>query len=146
MFLFRPDGFLIVQRRRAAKDVCPSVWDLSAAEHVRPGESYERAAQRGLREELGVEHVVLEALGDVARAELEIPAHGVKDFELQQSFHGVFAGELRPDATEVAEVAALSLAELAVGFRETPADYTPWFRDTARRVGLVVTERQHAGT
>lgn len=138
VFLFRPDGRLIVQRRSARKDVCPGAWDLSAAEHLQPGETYEQGAARGLREELGVfETVALEPMGDVARARLEIPERGVKDYELQQPFRGVFAGDLHPDATEVAEVATISLDELAAAFRARPEDFTSWFRETALRLGLV---------
>lgn len=73
VFLFRRDGRLIVQRRSAHKDVCPGAWDLSAAEHLQPGETFEQGAARGLREELGVENVQLEAIGDVLRVRLEIP-------------------------------------------------------------------------
>jgi isopentenyl-diphosphate delta-isomerase len=137
VFLFRSDGRLIVQRRSARKDVCPGAWDLSAAEHLQPGESYEQGAARGLREELGVGSIVLEALGGVTRARLEIPERGVKDYELQQSFRGVFDGELRPNETEVAEVATMSLGELTVAFRDKPDDFTSWFRDTALRLGFV---------
>jgi isopentenyl-diphosphate delta-isomerase len=140
VFLFRSDGRLLVQRRSAHKDICPGLWDLSVAEHLQPGESYEQGAVRGLREELGVGQVVLEAIGGVARARIEIPERGVKDYELQQSFRGVFDGELRPDANEVAELATISLGELELAFRDKPDDFTSWFRETARRLSFV--ERQ----
>ncbi|KAF5829200.1 NUDIX hydrolase domain-like protein [Dunaliella salina] len=45
---------LLIQRRSAQKKVSPEKWDLSAAEHLQPGETYLHAAARGLIEELGV--------------------------------------------------------------------------------------------
>ena len=50
------DGAFLIQRRSAKKDVCPLLWDLACAEHVRAGESsLAAAAARGLAEELGVQ-------------------------------------------------------------------------------------------
>lgn len=48
-------GRVWLQRRAATKDAYPGFWDLSATGHVDPGESYEQAARRELREELGLE-------------------------------------------------------------------------------------------
>uniref|UniRef100_A0A7S3R9W5 Nudix hydrolase domain-containing protein n=1 Tax=Dunaliella tertiolecta TaxID=3047 RepID=A0A7S3R9W5_DUNTE len=45
---------LLIQKRSAQKKVSPGKWDLSAAEHLQPGETYLHAAARGLQEELGV--------------------------------------------------------------------------------------------
>jgi isopentenyl-diphosphate delta-isomerase len=136
VFLFRSDGRLVIQRRQWTKDVCPGVWDLSVAEHLKPGESYEQAAARGLREELGVGGVRLMPLGAVVRAKLELPEQGVRDYELQQAFRGVFDGELRPDSAEVYELEAIALAELGPAFAVRPNDFTPWFRASAIRLGL----------
>ena len=136
VFLFRSDGRLVVQRRQWTKDICPGVWDVSVAEHLKPGESYEQGAMRGLLEELGVEQVVLGRLGSVTREQLDIAEHGLKDYEFQQSFRGVFDGELRPNLDEVSEVDALDLAALSVAFELRPADFTPWFRNSAIRLGF----------
>ena len=47
-------GRLWLQQRSASKDTYPGWWDLSATGHVDPGESYDEAARRELREELGL--------------------------------------------------------------------------------------------
>jgi len=141
IFLFRSDGRLIVQQRHPHKDVYPDAWDLSVAEHLRPGETYEQAALRGLREELGIENVALEHVGGVVQARLEMPERGIKDYELQQSFRGRFDGELRPDVREVSAVEVVALSDLAVAFATRPSEFTPWFRETAVRLGFVGRER-----
>jgi isopentenyl-diphosphate delta-isomerase len=136
VFLFRSDGRLIVQQRHRGKDVCPGIWDLSAAEHLKPGETYEQGALRGLREELGVENIVLERIGDVVQARLDVAAQGIKDYELQQAFRGTFDDKVRLDLAEVCAVDALPLSELAAAFVTKPSDFTPWFRHTAVRLGF----------
>ncbi len=55
ILLFNQAGELFLQKRSPWKDRHPSVWDSSAAGHVDAGEDYDEAAERELREELGVE-------------------------------------------------------------------------------------------
>ncbi|MDQ6809847.1 MAG: 16S rRNA (adenine(1518)-N(6)/adenine(1519)-N(6))-dimethyltransferase RsmA [Verrucomicrobiota bacterium] len=55
ILVFNPAGEVFLQKRSPWKDRHPSVWDSSAAGHVDAGEDYDDAAQRELREELGIE-------------------------------------------------------------------------------------------
>ena len=135
VFLFDRDGLLYLQRRAAGKDVWPNAWDLSVGEHLQPGESFEHAAQRGLAEELSVHNVALTALGDVVRARLEIPELQIRDFEMQQSFRGLYDGAIIADAAEVADVRRLSLTALADAIAAAPDDFTPWLRSRLRAFG-----------
>lgn len=137
VFLFRSDGRLLLQRRRADKDVWPGAWDLSAAEHLKPGETYLQGAQRGLREELGVENVSPEFLGGVLVSRVVDADAGVRDCEFQQAFRVVFDGPVSPDPDEVSETAWYSLEELAGAFAQRPGDFTPWFRRSAAQLGLL---------
>jgi isopentenyl-diphosphate Delta-isomerase len=137
VFLFRSDGRLLVQRRHPNKDVCPGAWDLSVAEHLKPGESYHEAATRGLREELGVANASLEPLGDVTASRMDDDCAGIRDYELQQAYRTVFDGPVAPDSKEVSETALYSLGELADAFRQRPDDFTPWFRESVTRLGLI---------
>jgi hypothetical protein len=97
VFLFDSRGALYLQRRAATKDVWPNAWDLSVGEHLQPGESFEQAAHRGLAEELSVYGVALTPLGDVVRGCVEIPELHIRDCELQQSFRGVYDGDVVAD-------------------------------------------------
>lgn len=139
VFLFRADGRLLIQRRQLDKDICPGAWDLSAAEHLKPGESYLEGALRGLREELGVSEALgaadLEPVGGVVTARLDLPEIGVKDHEFQQAFRCVYDGRLAPDAEEVAEIRTMTLTELHAALAARPDDFTPWFRSSAVCLG-----------
>ncbi|EFN56468.1 hypothetical protein CHLNCDRAFT_22214, partial [Chlorella variabilis] len=54
VWVFRPDGALLIQRRSPLKQIGPGQLDLSVAEHLQPGENYVQGAVRGLAEELGI--------------------------------------------------------------------------------------------
>ncbi len=140
--LLRSDGQLILQRRQEDKDVCPQLWDLSVAEHLRPGESYRQAAARGLREELAVEGVALQPLGAVMQVRLVLPELGIKDYELQQTFYGHFDGELCPDPVEVAELATMAWPELREALDSRPQVFTPWLRRIALQFEDLFAQRR----
>jgi isopentenyl-diphosphate Delta-isomerase len=53
--LSRPDGRVILQQRSRKDAWHAGKWTLSCTGHVRAGETYESAARRELREELGME-------------------------------------------------------------------------------------------
>jgi isopentenyl-diphosphate delta-isomerase type 1 len=139
VFLFRSDGRLLIQKRSRSKDVWPGTWDLSAAEHLQPGETFLEGAIRGLREELAidVEAESMHALGGVFPSKLEDPDGGIRDYEFQQSFRVTTDQLAEPDFEEVAELAVIELSVLKAAFMSTPAAYTPWFRSRARAHGFV---------
>ena len=62
VFLFTPEGDLLIQKRSADRSQYASLWDCSVSEHVKAGESYPEAAGRGLREELGLTGISIQAL------------------------------------------------------------------------------------
>ena len=136
VFLFRTDGRLITQLRHDSKDLCPGTWDLSVAEHLKPGESYLDGALRGLNEELGIDGVELEPIGEEARTTFEVSGLGIRDCELQMCFRGVSDAKIVPQVDEVSEIRLFHLGDLRVAMSESPASFTPWFCDRAQEVGL----------
>lgn len=137
VFLFDSHGKLYLQRRVDHKDVCPGLWDQSAAEHLTPGETYLQGALRGLKEELAVSGVALTPLGEPFAGRLDQPELGIHDYELQQAFHGIWAGPVQADPAEVAEVRTVALEDLADWVRTSPDDFTPWFLRDAVRCGVL---------
>lgn len=59
ILVFNSDKRLFLQKRSMQKDVQPGKWDTSVGGHVDSGESYEKAAVREMKEELGIDGVLL---------------------------------------------------------------------------------------
>jgi isopentenyl-diphosphate Delta-isomerase len=137
VWLFTGDGRLWIQRRAAHKDVCPGCWDFSVGEHLRPGERFDEAAQRGLDEELGVAGIALAPLGGTRRAQHEDALRGIRDWEETQAFRGVWDGSVEPDPAEVDAVLAIGLAELRAWVAREPAAFTPWFLAESLALGML---------
>jgi isopentenyldiphosphate isomerase len=137
VFLFDLTGNLYLQLRAPDKDLYPGLWDYSVGEHLQPGESFHAGAVRGLREELGVDSIALQALGAVRTSSFDIPEFDLHDRELQQAFRGVYDGAIAADPVEVAEVRCLPLAELEGWIARAPADFTPWFVRDLRELGML---------
>lgn len=104
-YLFEPDGRFLLTRRALDKATFPGVWTNSCCGHPAPGEPVEDAVRRRAAQELGT---VLDDLRLVLpafryRAEMD----GVVENELCPVLVGRVRdpGRLRPDPTEVAEVA-----------------------------------------
>jgi len=136
VFLFRTDGRLVTQRRHESKDVWPGAWDLSVAEHLKPGEDFLASAIRGLSEELGIEGVSLEPASEVILAKLEVTELGIKDYELQVCYRGVSDADLIPQPDEVADIRLIALGDLKDAMRKNPDEFTPWFRGRAQDISL----------
>ncbi len=137
VWLFHSDGRLWLQQRAPGKDLFPDCWDFSVGEHLQPGECFLAGAQRGLREELQVADVSLQALASPKRQVQALPALGILDREETQSFRGSFDGPLHPDPDEVAAVRLLTIDQLASEYRQAPDRFTPWMIEDGIACGLL---------
>ena len=122
IFLFTPDGKLLVQHRSKDKDKFPSALDCSVSEHVKAGEDYAQTAVRGLSEELGVEGIELRRLIEF-RME-----HGNHDNEISQLFEGtVDPNVVHFDPIEIEQISYHTLNELLAMINTRQGSFSPWF-------------------
>lgn len=119
VFVFDEAGKLYLQQRSRTKDRYPLRWDSSAGGHVCAGESYDEAAQRELREELGV-WVPLEKI-------CKLPASSRTDHEFIWLYRGRLEGELHPNPDEI-EAGAFFAPDVVDGWiTARPGDFSPAF-------------------
>ena len=134
----------LLQLRSKEKDNYPNCWDISAAGHVRAGETIIQAARRELHEELG-----LSLTAESFRFLFRMPyfghyANGLIDYEWQHNYlvdvsdHEAGADSPSAFTLQSDEVTALrwcSLQELQqewAAFVENPARERPWQGHKAR--------------
>lgn len=95
VLIFNDKGEIYLQRRSANKKFCPGHWVTSAGGHVQKGETYEQAAKRELKEELGAEMELTKIH--------ECPYDHYKMRKFLEIFRGVSEGPFDLNPEEVAD-------------------------------------------
>ena len=120
VFLFRPDGTLLVHKRSANKEEFPSLWTSSCSGHVSAGETYDASAPRELFEELGISASLTRLMNFAACEDTS--------FEFTVLYASESSDPLTPDAGEISEVRWMSPPDVAEWMKATPGDFSPAFR------------------
>lgn len=127
VFIINSVKEIYLQKRSHKKLKYPLAWDLSTAEHVKPGETFINAAIRGLNEELGIE-CELKLIRGVHRQDSGDNAAGIIDNELTETYLGSFEGEIKLDPEEVASGQFLPVQQINKMISKGVL-FTSWFRD-----------------
>jgi len=121
VLLVTPEGRLFVQQRGKHQETFPLALDCSVSEHVKAGESYWQAAERGLQEELGISDVQLKSL---IKFKME---YGPNDFEICILYEGRADPKLiHFDPLEVENVTSYRMDELEELINKGEAAFTTW--------------------
>lgn len=105
VLVFNDQGKLALHKRPPWNKFCPDGWTTSAGGHVDSGESYEQAALREYKEELGVSSPIKLAYEDIYE-----DGRGLKKF--LQTFKTTHNGPFRPDREKVHEIRFLTFDEI----------------------------------
>jgi isopentenyldiphosphate isomerase len=127
VLIFTTEGKLLVQQRSKDRQHAPLALDCSVSEHVKAGEDYFTAAVRGLREEMGVEGIKLQAL---LKFKMN---YGPNDNEISMLYQGlVEPAVVKFDPVEVERVDYYSLSELEGFLLHKQLDFSYWFEQILR--------------
>jgi isopentenyl-diphosphate Delta-isomerase len=132
VFVFDPQGRLLLQRRSAAKDEFPLCYTSSASGHVSAGDGYDDTAPRELQEELGLS-TPLERLAKFAAAPETAFEHTVL-------YRTSTEAPPHPDPGEIDSVEWLTLDAIDERLASRPEEFSPPFRVLFRGY------RQHCAT
>lgn len=134
ILVFDADGKLLLQRRADAKYHFAGRWSNTCCGHPRPGEATPAAAGRRLKEEFGLRVPLTERAQLVYRAEDQ--GSGLIEHEYLHIFHGVYAGEPRPDPSEIGAWRWMPVPAIRRALRVHPESFTPWFHLLIGRLTL----------
>jgi isopentenyl-diphosphate delta-isomerase len=125
LFLFDQEGRMLLQRRGEAKRLWPGFWSNSCCSHPRRGETMEIATARRLSDELGVRTSLRHVYRFCYTARFN---EAGSENELCHVYLGKIDGEVRPNSSEIAEIRFLSARAFDDELRESPEQFTPWFK------------------
>jgi isopentenyl-diphosphate Delta-isomerase len=128
-------GRMLLQRRAASKYHSGGLWTNACCTHPRPGELVAVAAERRLREELGIA-CPLQFLFNT-HYEAPVGANLIEN-EIVHVFHGEYSGLVVPNPIEVDDVAWVSRKELLSDIDNRPECYTYWFNHYVRVFGEAI--------
>lgn len=115
--LFNDRGELLIQRRSKLKRLFPLIWANTVCTDVRPDETYLMAAERRLKEELGLKAKLKPAFKFYYSAKWKQDG----EREIDQVFFGRAGQNPQPDRKEISDWRFVKISDL-------PSDLTPWFR------------------
>jgi len=125
VFIFDSRGRMLLQQRAAGKYHGALLWSNTCCSHPYPGEATYKAAQRRLQEELGFSTSLAEIFSFTYKAQVE---NGLTEHEYDHVFAGEYEGDIKPNASEVADYSYMSIEQVSTALKEHPGKFTTWFR------------------
>ena len=124
LFVFNSHEQLMLQRRASSKYHAGGLWTNTCCSHPRAGETFEGAAHRRLREEMGFDC----PLTEVGKIIYKAPVGDLIEHEYDVLFIGHYDGEPVLNSTEADEWKWIDLDALKEDVLARPHTYTPWLK------------------
>lgn len=122
VWLFNTSGKLFLKKRARYKSLHPLHWE-DVGEHLKPNESFEQAAIRGLREELGIDEKNIIRLYKVRETRMEFG----NDRELIELWFCIYDGPIE-ESKESFDGQFFSLDDIKTMMKNREP-FTPWFKE-----------------
>ncbi|MBW2984306.1 isopentenyl-diphosphate delta-isomerase [Candidatus Woesearchaeota archaeon] len=131
VFVFNDKKQLLIQQRSRLKRLWPLYWSNTCCSHPRQNEGYKEAAERRLREEIGISCKLKYLFKFRYRATYY-------DIGSENEICAVLIGRSNDsiilNKEEIANYKWISLKELAEDISQNPEIYTPWFKLEFRKL------------
>ena len=126
VFLFNSKGEMLLQKRATEKYHSPNQWTNACCSHPRANETYEEAAKRRLKEELGIEAMELTPkFHFINKADV---GGNLWEHELDHVFTGTYNGDFSLNEEEVSEIRYITMQALDQEMESNPENFTEWFK------------------
>lgn len=126
ILIFNDENEILLQQRAFTKYHWKGIWSNAVCTHPRDGESYQKAAERRLFEELGFNTPLKEAFHFIYKAKDE--ESGLTEHELDHVFLGTYNGKIPFNPEEVNAVEWISKENLMTDIKANPEKYSFWFK------------------
>ena len=131
VFIFNSKGEILLQQRAAHKYHTPTLWSNTACSHPRNNELLKHAAERRLKEEMGIDCNLYYAFNFLYRTKF---SNELIENELDHVFIGFSDENPKPNPSEVKNYRYINSNDLMKEINENPNIFTPWFKICVDRV------------
>lgn len=125
VFIFDKQGRMLLQQRAMGKYHSGGLWSNACCSHPAPGEAMEQAAQKRLKEEMGLDLPVLKVFDFVYKANF---SNGLVEHEYDHVFVGEYDGPVDFNKDEVMDCRYKTMQEIHSSLKNEPQNYTAWFK------------------
>ena len=138
LFIFNPEGKLLLQQRAPGKRLWPEFWSNSCCSHPRRGEEMNEAVHRRLEQELGMKA----SLEYAYKFEYKAPFGDLgTEHELCWVYTGHTDAEPVINTTEIMDWRWIEPSELTDAIARDPESFTPWLKMEWERLNAEFAER-----
>ena len=130
IYLFNNKGQLLIQQRSKFKKLWPLYWANTCCSHPRQDESYVKAGERRLKEELGFSCFL--KMVDKFQYQAKYKNVGSEN-EMCAVLVGEYNGKVKANPKEIADWKWVDIDKLQDDFKRNPDKYAPWFKIGLRR-------------
>lgn len=125
VIIFNSNGEMLLQQRAFTKYHWAGIWSNTCCSHPRQGETFEQAAKRRLKEELGIETQLDKQFYFIYMAKDE--KSGLTEHEFDWVFTGKFDESFEYNTHEINAIKWLTKNELDTDMKINPDKYSFWF-------------------
>ena len=125
VIIFNSKGQMLLQQRAFTKYHWAGIWSNTCCSHPRQGETFEQAAKRRLKEELGIETELNKQFYFIYKAKDE--KSGLTEHEYDWVFTGKFDESFEYNTHEINAIKWLTKNELDTDMKLNPDKYSFWF-------------------
>ena len=125
ILIFNSKNELLIQQRAHSKYHSPGLWTNTCCSHQRPGESTMDAANRRLKEEMGMTATLELSFSFIYKAPFD---NGLTEHEFDHVLVGYSDDLPILNPEEAASYSYKTLEEIKADIKEKPQQYTAWFK------------------
>jgi len=122
---------VLIQKRAKNKKTWPLYWSNTCCSHPRVGESFQKAAERRLFEEMGIKSKLRRKFRLIYKDRFN-DEWGENEYDWV--FVGNYSGSVRPNPSEIADYKWVNIGKLKENIKNEEILYTPWFKLILERI------------
>ncbi|EKE12777.1 MAG: hypothetical protein ACD_13C00142G0004 [uncultured bacterium] len=125
---------MLITKRAASKPTWGGSWSNAVCTHPYPKETYQKAAERRIYEELGFKTPLKEVFSFIYKAKMESGDWG--EHELDHVFSGSHEGPIKPNPDEIESYKWVEIRKLKKDVVKDPKKHTPWFKIILKMINV----------